>query len=151
MAPLSQTAAEDVNGYLIVSGEAADGAVAPLNTLQVGGKDGSGNLQTFLTDTTGVLVTKSTVALTPASPTSSSVGITSAQIVAANANRKGLVLTNTSNNRISLGFAAAAVLNSGITLYPGGIYVMDAYLFNTGAVNAIASVASSNIAIQELS
>lgn len=35
--------------------EGADGATAPTNTLQVGGKDGSGNLQTFLTDASGNL------------------------------------------------------------------------------------------------
>lgn len=101
-------------------------------------------------NTTPWLVTEK-IDLTPASPTAATVGITSAQVVAANAARKGLVLTNTSGARISLGFGASAVLNSGITLYPGGIFVMDTSLFDTAVVNAIASAAASNLAIQEYS
>lgn len=107
--------------------------------------------QTSLQDGTGALVVSERIDLSPAAPTAASVGVTSAQAVAANASRKGLVLTNTSNNRISLGFGAVAVLNSGITLYPGGIFVMDQNLFDLGAVFAIASVAASNLAIQEYS
>lgn len=53
MAPLSQTSNQDSSGSTIISGEAADGAAAPTNSLQVAGKDGSGNLQTVLTDTNG--------------------------------------------------------------------------------------------------
>jgi hypothetical protein len=87
--------------------------------------------------------------LTPSAPTSATVGVASAQAVAAAATRKGLVLINTSVNTISLAFGSAAVLNSGITLYPGGVYVMDEYTYDTGAVNAIASAASSNLSIQE--
>lgn len=87
--------------------------------------------------------------LTPASPTAASVGVASAQVVAANASRKGLTLINTSNNRISLGFGVAAVLDSGVTLYPQGSFEMDEYSFDLGAVNAIASAAASNLAIQE--
>lgn len=89
--------------------------------------------------------------LTPAAPTAATVGVASAQAVAANASRRGLVLTNTSANRISLGFGATAVLDSGVTLFPGGIFQMDMHLFDLGAVNAIASAASSNLAIQEYS
>lgn len=88
-------------------------------------------------------------ALTASSPTFATVGVASASAVAANSSRKGLVLINTSSNTISLGFGAAAVLNSGITLAPGSIFVMDEYLYNTSAVNAIASSASSNLSIQE--
>jgi hypothetical protein len=76
--------------------------------------------------------------------------VTSAQAVAANASRKGLVVVNTSTNIISFGLAAAAVLNSGITLSPYGAWTMDDYTFTVGAINAIASGASSNLAIQEL-
>lgn len=89
--------------------------------------------------------------LIPASPTFATVGIVSGLVVAANALRKGLILVNTSANRISLGFGAAAVLDSGATLYPQGAYNMDEYDFDLGAVNAIASVAGSNLAIQEYS
>lgn len=88
-------------------------------------------------------------ALTPSSPTVYSVTASTTQALASNANRKGLVLTNNSANTISIGLAASAVLNSGITLYPGGVFVMDDYTFCTGAINAIASVTSSNLGIQE--
>lgn len=97
----------------------------------------------------GVLTTKSD--LTPGSPTSATVGIASAQAVASNANRKGLILTNLSNNKIFLGFGATAVINTGVALYPGGSFEMDEYCFDTGAINAIASAASSTLAIQEYS
>lgn len=87
---------------------------------------------------------------TGSAPAFASVGVTSAQALAANANRKGLVLTNTSNKTISLGIGAnAAVLNSGITLFPGGVWVMDQYTFITAAINAIAGGVGSNLAIQE--
>lgn len=89
--------------------------------------------------------------LAPVAPTFATVGVASAQAVAANANRKGLILINTSVNRISLGFGAAAVLDSGVTLYPQGAYNMGEYDFDLGAVNAIASAAGSNLAIQEYS
>lgn len=97
-----------------------------------------------------VTATYAKTAQTASSPTAATVGTSSAQAVAANASRKGLVLTNTSVNIISLGLGATAVLNSGITLYPGGVFYMDADVFTVGAVNAIASAASSNLAIQEL-
>ena len=88
-------------------------------------------------------------ALTASSPTFATVGVTSAEAVASNASRKGLILVNTSANTISLGFGATAVLNSGITLLPGGTFDMGTFDFTTGAVNAIASAASSNMSIQQ--
>jgi hypothetical protein len=92
------------------------------------------------------------VSQSPAAPAAATVGVTTGQILAANSSRTGLVLINTSANTISLGFGAAAVLNSGITLNPnGGTFVMDSFTFTTAAVNAIASVASSNISIEEYS
>lgn len=39
----------------LTNAQGADGATAPSDTVQVGGKDGSGNLQTFKTDTNGQL------------------------------------------------------------------------------------------------
>lgn len=83
-------------------------------------------------------------------PSAVTVGVSSGLALASNSSRKGLVLVNTSANTISIAFGAnAAVLNSGITLYQGGSYNMDAYSFTTAAINAIASAASSNLAIQE--
>jgi hypothetical protein len=45
------------NRTAIVTGQAADGAAVSGNPVRVGGKDGSGNTQDILTDTSGVLVT----------------------------------------------------------------------------------------------
>lgn len=87
--------------------------------------------------------------LTAASPTAISVGVASTSILAENLIRKGLRLVNTSNAIISLGIGAPAVLYSGITLYPGGVWNMDEFDFTTKAINGIASIAASNIAVQE--
>lgn len=103
---------------------------------------------TIANDSTGTISISKT-ALTPSSPTAATVGVTSAQVVATNSSRKGLILVNTSVNTISIGLGTTAVLNSGITLYPGGTFQMDEFCYTTGAVNAIASAASSNLSIQE--
>lgn len=94
----------------------------------------------------------SKVPLTASAPTAASVGTSSGVVIAANANRKGLILTNTSSlATVSFHLAnGTAVLNSGITLYPHDSWVMDEYTFTTAAINGIASVASTNVAIQEL-
>lgn len=103
-------------------------------------------------DSTNSLLKVSTkFALTASAPTFATVGTSSASAVAANASRKGLTLVNTSANRISLGFGATAVLDRGITLYPGGSFFMDEYSYSTAAINAIASAAASNLAVQEFS
>jgi len=88
---------------------------------------------------------------TSSAPVASSVGVASAQVLAANANRKGCLLVNTSLNYVSLGFGNAAVLYSGITLNPnGGCFWMDEYSFSTVAIFAIASGAASNLGVQEI-
>lgn len=89
-------------------------------------------------------------ALVASAPSAVSVGIATGAAVASNPKRTGLVLTNTSASIISLGIGSPAVLYSGITLYPGGVWTMDAFTFTTAAINAIALVAASNLAIQEL-
>jgi hypothetical protein len=84
------------------------------------------------------------------SPTGVSVGATTTPVLAANPNRTGLTLVNTSPNTISISFDVnPAVLNSGITLVPNGMFVMDEFTFTTQAVNAIASLGSSNLSVQE--
>jgi hypothetical protein len=89
-------------------------------------------------------------ALTPSAPASATVGVTSTLILAGNADRKGLILVNTSENFISLGFGSAAVLYSGVTLNPnGGSFEMGQYSFHTSAVYAISSGAASNLGVQE--
>lgn len=95
------------------------------------------------------VIASSKIDIVPSAPAVFSVGVASAEAVAANASRKSLALTNVSNARISLGFGSPAVLDSGITLYPGGTFVMDEYLFDLGAVNAIASAAASSLGVQE--
>lgn len=89
-------------------------------------------------------------ALTPLAPATATAGVASGNIVAANSNRRGLVISNTSANRLFLAFGANnAVLNRGIYLSAGGVWVMDTYTFTTQAVNAIASGAGSTVSIQE--
>ena len=83
-------------------------------------------------------------------PTFATVGVASAQVAAANASRKGLVLVNNSTANISLAFGAnPAVSGQGIVLYPGGVFSMDAFMFTADAVNAIATAAASNLGVQE--
>lgn len=88
--------------------------------------------------------------LTGSSPTFASVGVISAQVVASNSNRKGLVFVNTSTTeRISFGIGSnPAVLDSGITLTPYGVWNADEYNYVTSAINAIASN-TANLSIQE--
>ena len=88
-------------------------------------------------------------ALTANSPTFATVGVASAQALASNTSRKGLTITNTSSNTISIAFGATAVLNSGITLTAYASFSMDEYSFSTSAINCIASAVSSNLSIQE--
>lgn len=89
--------------------------------------------------------------LTASVPTTATVGVSSAQAVASNASRKGLVIVNLSSNTISLGFGSNnAVLNSGITLTTlGSVYEMSEYDYTTSSINAIASSGGSVISIQE--
>lgn len=89
--------------------------------------------------------------LAPASPTTAAVGVASGSAVAANASRKGLHLRNTSTSgqRLSLSMNGAAVLDSGITLYPQDIFEMNEYDFDLGVINAIASAAAASLAVQE--
>ena len=89
--------------------------------------------------------------LAPSAPTNATVGIASALALAANASRKGLHVRNTSTSgqRMSLSMNGAAVLDSGITLYPQDVFEMAEYDFDQGAINAIASAAAARLSIQE--
>ena len=110
----------------------------PNTPSQMGAVDASGAIQTF-----------SREPLIPAAPAGPSVSGASGQIVAANASRKGLVIVNTTTGNISLAFGAnAAVLGSGITLYPNGAWEMDEWTFSILAINAIAADPGS-VAVQE--
>lgn len=107
--------------------------------------DTSGRLQVLSTAATGSLNT-----MTMAAPTFATVGVASGSILAAAAGRKGLVLTvTTAGERVSFGFGAAAVLNSGITIFTAQPLQLDADFLTTQEVFAIASAAGVNVAIQQ--
>ena len=89
------------------------------------------------------------VPLTPSGPIAVSVGVASTPILAANPLRKSARVVNTSGARVSLAFGVPAVLDSGMTLYPGGSFNMDEHDFNLAAINGIASAAASNVGAQE--
>ena len=88
--------------------------------------------------------------LTASSPTTATVTSSSATIVAANSNRKGLVIINIDGKPVSLAFGSnPAVLNSGITLTTNGsVFEEDEYIYVTSAVQAI-STGSNVVSIQE--
>lgn len=88
--------------------------------------------------------------LTPNAPFSVSVGVTSGTFLASNTARKGLCSVNLSGATVCYGLnGAAAVLNSGICLYPGGTWCMDEFSFSTGAITAIAGATASVSSGQE--
>lgn len=90
--------------------------------------------------------TSTPASLTAAAPTVASVGVASAQILASAPYRR-IELINNSSNTISIGIGNAAVLSSGITIIGlGSSATIDGPI--TAAINAIASVAASGLAIQ---
>ncbi len=110
-----------------------------------------GSTNKLVINTAGQALVNTAQSITGNAPTAVSVGVTSTSVLASNTSRKGLVVVNTSANIISLGLdGAAAVLNSGITLVPYGVWVMDDMTYSQGAIHAIASGASSNLSVQEM-
>ena len=106
---------------------------------------------TAITNTAGALNISGPVQ-TGNAPAVATVGVTSANVLAANSSRTSLILINThASNTISLGLGAnAAVLGSGITLYPGAAITFNVLDNMQQAVQAIASGASTTLAIQEI-
>ena len=86
----------------------------------------------------------------PLAPATASVTSSSAQVIAANALRKNLIVMNLGSVNVSFGLGSTAINNGGITLTPNGTWVMDTFTFTTAAINAICS-SSSTLAIQEYS
>lgn len=89
---------------------------------------------------------------TASTPVSVAVGTTSVPLVAANVNRKGLLITVvTQNNRVSLGFDTPALLDRGVMLIGGktDVFEMNEFTFTTAAINAIASNGNTIVAVQE--
>jgi hypothetical protein len=92
-------------------------------------------------------LTISPAACVGAAPTFATVGVTSASTGIAAGTYVKLMFCNTSINTIALGFNNTAVTNRGIVLRAGEKFVLDGPITVT-SVNAIASAASSNLAIQ---
>jgi hypothetical protein len=80
-------------------------------------------------------------------PTFATVGIISATTGLAGGTYKKLVFCNTSSATICLAFDNSAVLNRGIVLARGEKIIIDGPV-KISALNAIASAAASNLAIQ---
>lgn len=138
----------DVNS----ASDGVDGATAPFQTTQIGGKDASGNLQSIVVDANGAISVNAIASLAPSVAVSFTAGVASSTLVSGNAARKGLIVTNLSANRVSLNLLnATAVLNAGITLLPGWVWYMDNYSFTINTINIIASGASSIVSVQEFS
>lgn len=72
----------------------------------------------------------------------------SAQAIAANINRTGLLCVNVGSANASLSFNGAAQVNYGITLLPGIYWWTDDYMFSTAAMNVI-SPTSTTLSCQE--
>jgi hypothetical protein len=146
---------DDGAGSLTVDGTvAATQSGAWTVTIQDGGNvisvdDGAGSLTVDGT----VAISSLAGSTTASGPATVTIGTTSATVIASNANRKGLALTNTStgSQRVSLHMAnGSAVLDSGRTLWPGDIFEMDPWSFTTAQINGIASAAGATIGIQEM-
>ena len=88
--------------------------------------------------------THSRASLTAVATTFTTVDMADSTVVAANANRKGLVFVNLSDSLISFGIGTTALLYEGISLLPGGVWEMDEYTFSTAAIHAIAETGSAN-------
>lgn len=123
---------------------------SPLNPVLVGAQNPSGLLENLRVDANGNLLVNTIESSTGNAPSSTTVGTSSAQALASNTLRKGLILINTSANTISIGFGTSAVLYYGITLYPGGCFNMGSEDFTTQSIQAIASAAGSLMSIQEM-
>lgn len=98
----------------------------------------------------GIVSNDSSRTETILAPTFATIGTSSAQIVASNTSRKGLVLTNEGDGHVYLHMTGGtAVVGSGFVLFPSDTWVMDENFFTTGQINGIATTAGNNISIQE--
>lgn len=111
------------------------------------GPDGSASL---VTETAPLPVTAKQPLEGDGLSTFATVGVVSGQALAADTDRKGLTMVNTSSNWIYLAFGGTpAVVGSGVALAPnGGVWSMSEHDFTHEAVNAIATGGASNLSIQ---
>ena len=137
-------------------------AYIPPTTIQpvlIGGSDyASGGsppatpaLQTWKVDAKGYgYVAVESASQSGNAPVALSVGVSSVQVLAANASRKGVNITNTGSDVVCLSFGTnAAVLYSGVVLWPAAAFWFDLNDFTTAAINAVASDANGSLAVQE--
>lgn len=108
-----------------------------------------GSVLNFEQDAEVIVAAPARLSLSAGTATFAIIGLTSALAVAANATRKGLQVINASQNRVSIGIGSSAFLDSGILLYPAGVWNMDEMDFSSAAINVISSGATSRISIQE--
>jgi len=90
-------------------------------------------------------------ALTPAAAATGAITTADSTPVAANTNRRGLVICNAGIAGVYLSLDGnAAVASYGIYLAPnGGTWTMDTATFTTAAVHAITAAGTSTLSIQE--
>lgn len=155
----AQTLAVDANGNQQIVGNVASGTADSGNGVKVSGIYNStlptftnGQRADFQTDAKGAQIVSTKVPRTYSAPQTALVNTTSTLILAANANRKGLYLSNTTGaQQVSFAFDGnAAAYQYGITLYPGEKFWMDEYSFSTGAIYAITTGTTTYIGIQEI-
>lgn len=85
-----------------------------------------------------------------ATPTKVTIGATSTTVLAANTNRNFVDIVNDSDETIYVALASAAVMNEGIPLIAhGGSFEINATNMFTGAIYAICSSGSKNLAVTE--
>lgn len=138
----------DAAGRQAVVGAAADGAAAAGNPVQVAGVDGGGNVQALRTDTAGRLIQVDDVASVSA-VTSVAASVASVNLLAANANRLGLVINNEGTSTLFVKMGAAASPTSYTARIPARGYWEMPFSY-TGVIDGIWSVANGNAVITEL-
>lgn len=86
---------------------------------------------------------------TTATPTSLSLSTTSAAVLAANSNRKGMTLPNTTGKTIYLCYSETATVANAIPIPDGSLYEMPEPIY-TGALSAILSTGTATPVVIEL-
>lgn len=135
---------------LITDAYATFGSAAPTKGLMVAGTDGT-NARAIKTNSNGEVLTQLSGSITQVA-TSVTVGATTGQALAVNANRKYAMFINDSDTVIYLMVGSSAVANQGIRLNAfGGSYEMCSANGNldTRVVNAISLAASKNLLVIE--
>lgn len=145
----------DVNGKLLVTsssgsgassnqvqGTAADGAATVGNPVQIAGKDGSGNTQTILTDTAGSIIPTAPIGGTYTDRSIANLSGASETLMAANANRRILIVHNIGATDVAVnltGAAASLTVGGSIKIVAGGSLIVDHYP-STSAITIIGTL-----------